>query len=1342
MSRAEKRLSCFAPFLALGVGMISPLSSWAQPEDAPEPQPGLIATYRSVAEPAARLTRIDPKPAFAWGVSSPHSRLPPGPFEVTWSGVLFLGEAEPVRFGAYLGGELSITLDDVTVLEGRGDRDTTWVAAAQPFSRQAGLYRFRVHFRSLPNVPARVQLWWEGPSFAREPLPASRLRHHPAEVPEALRREETASRGREAVVRFGCARCHRSAFPGVLDVPPGPSLADVGGRMQRPWLLAWLADPERLRAGARMPVLFRPDRQGLVERTLVADYLLTALRGNHLAAAAAPGDHRAGKQEFLGLGCVACHQDPEKPASRPKDPERFPLTGLPDRLPADRLAAFLQDPAGRYPDLRMPPQRLSATQARDITAYLLRLSPTTSEPAAEAVRPEEIEQCLRRLGVTDRRAAGRALVREKGCAGCHPGLEDTLTMDVPIRSPKSRAGCLAGQGLPRFALDAETRQSVAAYLELAGREKYPSPFAARQEQFHHFGCQRCHQRDGGRAAPLEEIGRGLWTPFLYRLPFQRTPRLTQVTAKLTPRYLVATVRDGVTGVRPDWYSYRMPSFGGHAGDIIRALAEGDGDLPALPESRQAVATDPTLTAMGPVLVGFEGYACVTCHVWNGRALNEVEPGTVGPELAGVPGRLRRDWFDRFLDDPVRIYPGTPMPGVFRKGAPAPLASVLGGDPARQKEALWAYLALGKEAPSPKPRPPLAIPPFPEETPPLVAQIPVHLPDRTLVEGLCVLYGNHDLLLYDVEHLAVRSFYTGAQLLRQANVWRSYSLAGTPAVVAFGGPPAAALQGTGGEKPLSAAFLGYERLADGVRIRVRLQFASGPEEVTEEWRVRRAGGGRELVRALRWTSLSERKPAAENRFPLPPPQVPPKLEEPSAARTKADDGPIGPLQRPGYRAILYPRPKTAAGEDLVMPSALAADPRTGQLFVASFKQGDLFVLRDPSDDGRAARFENYARGLFQDVFGLLHDGTSLYVLHRRNLTRLRHTDGDGFADRADRVAALPHAVGDAYDWAYGLLRERTGSFLCTFAPHANQHQMGAGSLLRLTPSGKGTAFEEVAFGFRNPLGWCTGPGGEVFFTDNQGDWVATNKLCHVEPGRFYGFPNPARPEHARRPAGRTAVWVPYDWARSLNGLAYDGSGGAFGPFAGQFFLAELMDGGAIVRAAVEQVNGVYQGACFPFWGKGLLGPLAVTFDPKGRLWVGAITQPGWMGQPDRGALFRIAYTGPTPFEIQTIHARPHGFRLVFTAPADPATVRDPAAYQVEHYRYEYTGAYGSPELDRTHVAVRQVEVSADGWSVDLTTDPLVRGRVYALRAPGVRSARAEPLEHPVGVYTLNEVPAGP
>jgi mono/diheme cytochrome c family protein len=1313
----------------------------AAPVDDEDVKPalGLLAEYRSLTAGAAtaRLVRIDAKPAFTWGRSSPHPRLRPGPFEVRWTGVIAWRETGPVRFGAYLGGELTLTIDGDTVLRGRGKSEGAWVEASKTITREPGLYRLRVQYRSITGVPARVQLWWESKQFSREPVPAAILKHLPNELPAEARREAAAAEGQAAVGRLGCARCHHKAFPGVEDPPPGPSLADLGRRVKREWLIGWLADPAKVRRGARMPALFAAGRQGFVERWLVADYLLKSTAGKPVAKTG-PGDHRAGKQAFLGLGCVACHTDPERPAAGRADPDRYPLENLGDRTNLDCLADFLRDPAARYPDGRMPRLPIAADMARDVAAYLLLWSKpvAASAPADAPVRPEEIARVVRRLKVANQEAAGPALVREKGCLHCHPGLGKETRTDIPLKAAgKEPRGCLAGKTLPRFNLGEQTRRALAAYLAVAGREKHPSEFEAGQRRLRHLGCWRCHQRDGDRPAPLEEIGRTLWTPWLYRLPFQRTPRLTQATGKFTREYLLSAVRDGVSKVRPDWYSYRMPTFGPQAEDIVRALAAGDGDLPTLPEPRRALAADPTLTALGPTLVGFSGYTCVSCHVWGGKSLAAVEPGSVGPELTTLTRRVRRDWFDRFLEGPLRVYTDTPMPAPFRKGEPAPLQSVFGGDAARQKDALWAYLSQGDKAPPPSPPPPIAVPTPRRGGPPLVAQIPVELPDRTLVESICVLYGNHDLIVYDVEKSALRNVYTGGQILRQANIWRTFALAGSPVAPGLAVEPPIALAGPKGRgRPTSVRFRGYDRLADGVRLRWRLAFESGPVEITETLAIRRQGEKRVLLRELRGAG-----PAGQTwTTTLPAERIPKAAGPRPVAAGKPDEGVIGPLVRPGYRAILYPRPKTASGEDRVMPSALAVDPRTGRVFVASLKLGELLALRDPHGDGRGARFDNFAHGLFQDVFGMQHDGDALHVLHRRNLTRVRN-GADGLADRFDRVAALPHAAGNAYDWAYGLVRDHKGRFLCTLAPHANPGQPGSGSLLRLTPGGEHVKREEIAFGFRNPLGWASGPDGEVFFTDNQGEWVATNKLCHIVEGRFYGFPNPAQAAHAKKPMATTAVWIPYGWAKSINGLAYDSSGGKFGPFAGQFFLAELMYGGAIVRANVERVNGVYQGACFPFWGKGLLGPLMLAFDPKGRLYVGSITTPAWMGQPDRGALFRIAYTGPTPFEIQSIHAQPRGFRLVFTRAVDRKSARALASYRVEHYRYEYTGAYGSPELDRTRLAVRRVVVAEDGRSVDLETAGLVKGRVYAIAAAGVRSAKGEALVHPEGAYTLNEIP---
>jgi cytochrome c551/c552 len=1329
------------------------------PPEAPELRAGLIASYRSLAEGGGTLHRIDPKPAFALGVSSPHPRLAPGPFAASWRGILEVGETDAITFSVRAGGEVVISVGGGAVLTARGEGQDAWIAAPRAVDLASGLHPIEIEYRSLSGVPGRLQIFWEGKTFSREPLPAWRLWHDSRSVPARVREEEALNRGRAAARRYGCAVCHASALPGVEAGTPGPAVAGWGDSMRRDWLLDWLDDPASVRAGAHMPTLFASTREGFAERWLVAEHLLGVL-GDAVRAAAAKtpaqepnGDHRPGRRAFIQLGCAACHPLPDLKASEQPALDRAPLVGLGDRMSLGRLAAAIESPQHRYPDGRMPRLPLSGAAARDIAAYLLLWSsPRAQRAESAAPSPEEIASVLRRLAAKDHREAAEALIREKRCGSCHAGLPEPTRRDLTIVAWEEARGCLSAAGRPRFAIEGESKRDLVLYLAAAGQERHPSPFAARQRRLAHFGCWHCHARDTLRPPPLEEAGSTLGGSNLETVPYQRSPRLTEASRKFTAAYLLAAVRDGVSGTRPARYTYRMPAYGEVAEEILRALAEGDGELVS-PEAtvEGAPPLDPTLAGLGPRLAGFEGYACVACHLWDQKLLAEPDPAAIGPELTTATSRLRREWFERWLEDPARIHPGTPMPRFFRRGESAALASILDGDAPRQREALWAYFSLGKDAPDPRPLPPSVVEPPAAGAPPIVAQIPLHLADGSIVESITVLFPDHDAVVFDVARGAPRGFLTAARMQRSVKGrLRRFHLDGNWLEGGLGPQPVLERAGgAAGEAPETMELEGYDRLADGVRIRSRLLFGSDSVGLEESFRMPRDGTGRRLLREVRASGLpagarlvvsmgdgARSRLDAEGvwRFEVPPPAPPPLLERAALPDPGALDG---ALERPGYRAIAFPRPKTPSGEDLVLPSALAVSPQDGRVFIASMKLGQVYVLDDPGGDGRRARFVDYAGGLFQEAFSMLAEGDNLYVLHRRNLTRLRDTDGDGSADRFDRVASLSHGTADTYDYGYGLAREPSGAFVFSFAPYANTQLPGSGGALRLRP-GRDAAVEELAFGFRNPLGWCLGPEGAVFATDNQGEWVAANKLCHVAAGRFYGFPNPAQRQHAAKPPSKAAVWVPYSWARSINGVAYDASGGKFGPFAGQFFLAELMFGGGIIRASLERVNGEYQGACFPFWGKGLLGPLVLAFAPSGALYVGSITEPGWMAQPDRGALFRIDATGENFFEMRSIHVRPRGFRIVFTSPAAAGSLSRPDSYAIEHYRYEYTGAYGSPELDRTRLEVLGARPAPDGLAVDLDTAPLVKDRVYRISAPGVRSSRGEPLVHDTGVYTLNEI----
>ena len=302
------------------------------------------------------------------------------------------------------------------------------------------------------------------------------------------------------------------------------------------------------------------------------------------------------------------------------------------------------------------------------------------------------------------------------------------------------------------------------------------------------------------------------------------------------------------------------------------------------------------------------------------------------------------------------------------------------------------------------------------------------------------------------------------------------------------------------------------------------------------------------------------------------------------------------------------------------------------------------------------------------------------------------------------------------------------------------------------------------GLRSPGGIAFNAAGDAFCTDNQGTWNGTCGLKHLQPGGFMGHPASLAwydhapnmgPRRRSRPAARpariyddakripqlvpTAVLFPYKkMGQSASAVMPDKSGGKFGPFAGQFFVADYTLS-LVMRVDMEKVNGVYQGACFPFRQGFATGLIAGCLTGGGQMFVGGSNR-GW---PARGvsaaALQRLDWTGVTPFEVKEMRARPDGFELRFTAPVDPATAGDPGSYSLETYTHYFHAGYGSPELEQAEQRVKSAKVGPDGLTVRLTIESLVPGHVHELHLPGVRDRARQPLLHDVAYYTLNEIP---
>lgn len=221
----------------------------------------------------------------------------------------------------------------------------------------------------------------------------------------------------------------------------------------------------------------------------------------------------------------------------------------------------------------------------------------------------------------------------------------------------------------------------------------------------------------------------------------------------------------------------------------------------------------------------------------------------------------------------------------------------------------------------------------------------------------------------------------------------------------------------------------------------------------------------------------------------------------------------------------------------------------------------------------------------------------------------------------------------------------------------------------------------------------------------------------------------------------AVKFPYiKMGRSISGFRLNTTGGRFGPFDNQLFLGDYSLS-LVMRATTEQVNGVWQGACYPFREGLATGIMNVEFTPKGQLMAGGFTTSRqW---PVRGArpfaLQRIDWNGITPFEIEEIRILRDGFRVLFTQPVDPKIAAAVDSYGITTYTHVYHEGYGSPEVDPTTPRVLKAIPSPDGRSVRITLDRVVEDHIHDFDLAGIRSVEGRRLLHSKAYYTVNEIP---
>lgn len=431
---------------------------------------------------------------------------------------------------------------------------------------------------------------------------------------------------------------------------------------------------------------------------------------------------------------------------------------------------------------------------------------------------------------------------------------------------------------------------------------------------------------------------------------------------------------------------------------------------------------------------------------------------------------------------------------------------------------------------------------------------------------------------------------------------------------------------------------------------------------------------------------------------------------------------------------------------------------------STRRGEVWLIDSPY--GKNPIYKRFAHGLHESL-GLAFKNGDFYLSQRGELTKLQDTNGDGKADVYKTIYSWPLS-GNYHDYSYGPKFRDNGNMLVTlnlsWIDHGASLSKWRGWLLEITPDGEMTP---IATGLRSPSGFELNAQGDLFYTENQGDWVGSGRMTHLEKGDFAGNPEglvwsgePNSPlklkmEDIEKESGLSlydyskkvpelkapAIWFPHTiLGISTSDILYDTTNGKFGPFAGQLFIGD-QGHSKVMRVFMEKVNGVYQGASFNFVEGFSSGIIRMIWGSDDSMFVG-MTSRGWSstGKEEYG-LQRLVWNGKMPFEIKAIKAKDDGFELEFTKPVNRTIAEDPETYEMISFNYKYHFNYGSPIVDQSKGSIENVVVAADGMSVRLTINGMRLGFIHQVKAANLQSTTGDRLLHDTGYYTLNEVPGG-